>query len=85
MPFSLSSPLMIHSAVYDVKSRGLPFYKPQCILLMNMAKKNPAAVKLGRKGGRNSRKNFTPEERKAMAQKAVRARWGKKKKEKESK
>ena len=39
-------------------------------------KKNPAAVALGRKGGKNSRINLTPEERKILAQKAATARWG---------
>ena len=42
-----------------------------------MAEKNPAAVELGRKGGKNSRKNFTPEQRREMAQRAIRARWAK--------
>jgi hypothetical protein len=43
-----------------------------------MAKrKNPAAVALGRKGGRNSRKNLTPEKRAALAKKAADARWKK--------
>jgi hypothetical protein len=41
-------------------------------------KKNPAAVALGRKGGRNSRMNLTPEHRKELAQRAAAARWGKK-------
>lgn len=40
-------------------------------------KKNPAAVALGRKGGKNSRVNLAPEERKALARKAAAARWGK--------
>jgi hypothetical protein len=39
-------------------------------------KKNPAAVALGRKGGKNSRINLTPEERKELAQRAATARWG---------
>jgi hypothetical protein len=38
---------------------------------------DPAAI--GRKGGRNSRKNLKPEERTALARKAAKARWGKKK------
>jgi hypothetical protein len=42
-------------------------------------RKDPAAVALGRKGGRNSRVNLTPEQRKELAQKAAAARWGKKK------
>jgi hypothetical protein len=38
-------------------------------------KKNPAAVALGRKGGQNSRKNFTDAEKTALAKKAAAARW----------
>jgi hypothetical protein len=34
-------------------------------------------VVIGRKGGRNSRKNLPPEERTALARKAAEARWGK--------
>jgi hypothetical protein len=45
-------------------------------ILAEMAKKkNPAAVALGRKGGRNSRANLPPEERTALAKKAAMARW----------
>ena len=40
-------------------------------------KKNPAAVALGRKGGKNSRVNLTPEQRTQLARKAVAARWKK--------
>ena len=44
-------------------------------------KKNPAAVALGKlggsKGGRARAKKLTPEQRKAIAQKAARARWNK--------
>jgi hypothetical protein len=43
--------------------------------------KNPAAVALGRlgglKGGKARAKKLTPEQRKEIAQKAARARWGK--------
>jgi hypothetical protein len=47
-----------------------------------VAKKNQAAVKLGRKGGQKTAKNWkgTPE-RKAIARKAAQARWAKQKKE----
>ena len=38
-------------------------------------KKNPAAVALGRKGGKNSRINLTPEQRTSLAKKAAAARW----------
>jgi hypothetical protein len=45
-----------------------------------MAKrKNPAAVELGRKGGKNSRKNLTAEKRTELGRRAVTARWKKKK------
>jgi len=47
-----------------------------------MAKKNPAAVALGRKGGKARLKTMTPEERQESARKAgvagAAARWGKK-------
>jgi hypothetical protein len=43
-----------------------------------MAKrKDPAAVALGRKGGKNSRKNLTPEQRTELGRRAVEARWKK--------
>jgi hypothetical protein len=38
-------------------------------------KKNPAAVQLGRKGGKASAKKRTAEERKEHARKAAQARW----------
>ena len=48
-----------------------------------MAKKNPAAVALGRKGGKKKvPKGFamlTPEERKKIQSARGKARWGKKK------
>jgi hypothetical protein len=40
-------------------------------------KKDPAAVALGRKGGKNSRVNLTPDRRRALAKKAAAARWAK--------
>jgi hypothetical protein len=48
-----------------------------------MAKKNQAAVKLGRKGGQKTSKKWkgTPQ-RKAIARKAAQARWAKQKKAK---
>jgi len=43
--------------------------------------KNPAAVELGRlggkKGGKARTEKLTPEQRKEIAKKAARARWGK--------
>ena len=46
-------------------------------ILYGMAKKNPAAVALGRKGGKNSRKNLAPELRTKLARRAAAARWKK--------
>ncbi|MGA9672787.1 MAG: hypothetical protein WBQ94_26455, partial [Terracidiphilus sp.] len=40
-----------------------------------MAPKNPAAVALGRKGGKATAQKRTAEERSAAAKKAVEARW----------
>jgi hypothetical protein len=40
-----------------------------------MAKKNRAAVALGRKGGKNSRIYLSPAERTRLAKKAANARW----------
>jgi hypothetical protein len=45
-----------------------------------MAPKNSAAVTLGRKGGKATARNRTPEERADAARKAVEARWAKQKK-----
>jgi hypothetical protein len=42
-----------------------------------MSPKNPAAVALGRKGGRARAKKLTPEERSDAARMAVEARWAK--------
>jgi len=45
--------------------------------------KNPHAVALGRKGGKKGGKarmaSISPEERRALARKAARARWARKK------
>lgn len=42
-----------------------------------MSPKNPAAVALGRKGGKATAENRTAEQRSAAARKAVEARWAK--------
>jgi hypothetical protein len=42
-----------------------------------MKKKNPAAVALGRLGGRARAQSQTPAERRALARKAIQARWQK--------
>ena len=60
-----------------------PFHTAVHIYLFPMAekrakRKNPAAVALGRKGGKNSRANLPPEQREALAKKAAAARWAKK-------
>jgi hypothetical protein len=47
------------------------------VKIWTMPKKNPAAVQLGRKGGKATAKNRTAEERKEHARKAARARWRK--------
>jgi hypothetical protein len=45
-----------------------------------MAKKNQAAVELGRKGGKATAENMTPEERIEKMRRAAQARWSKVKK-----
>ena len=45
-----------------------------------MPRKNPAAVELGRRGGRASAKKLTPEQRRESARRAAQARWAKTKK-----
>jgi len=44
--------------------------------------KNPNAVALGRLGAIARQEKLTPEQRRAIAQKAIRARWAKVKKKK---
>jgi hypothetical protein len=44
-----------------------------------MRRKNPAAVQLGRKGGKKRAQKLTAEERRESAQKAAQARWEKEK------
>lgn len=43
-------------------------------------KKNPAAVELGRKGGKTSAKKLTGEQRREKARIAAQARWTKRQK-----
>jgi hypothetical protein len=45
-----------------------------------MARKNQAAVELGRKGGKATAENMTPEERIEKMRRAAQARWSKQKK-----
>lgn len=42
------------------------------------APKDPAAVALGRKGGKSRAKNLTPEQLREIGKKGAEARWGKK-------
>jgi hypothetical protein len=53
-----------------------------------MTEKNPAAVALGklggRKGGKARAEKLTPEQRSAIAKKAAQARWAKKRREESS-
>jgi hypothetical protein len=58
-------------ATRKVKRRGLLRYNP-C-----MAKKNPHAVALGRKGGKARAERLTPKELSDQGRKAVLARWKK--------
>jgi len=42
-----------------------------------MKRKNPAAVTLGRKGGRARMKNLSPDQRTELARQAANTRWKK--------
>jgi len=46
-------------------------------MLTRVARKNPNAVALGRKGGRRRLVTMTAAERREIARKAARARWAK--------
>jgi len=46
--------------------------------------KNPNAVALGRLGAKARQEKLTPDQRRAIAQKAIRTRWSKTKKKKVS-
>jgi len=47
------------------------------VLKVRMPRKDPAAVRLGRKGGRATAGKLTAEQRKESARKAAKARWAK--------
>jgi len=47
---------------------------------MSEKKKNPNAVALGRLGAKARQEKTTPEQRRAIAQKAIRTRWAKERK-----
>jgi len=51
-----------------------------CNAVLMAKKKNPAAVELGRKGGKASAEKLTDEQRKEKARKAAQARWTKRQK-----
>jgi hypothetical protein len=51
-----------------------------CNAQLMAKKKDPAAVELGRKGGKASAERLTDEQRKEKARKAARARWTKRQK-----
>jgi hypothetical protein len=48
-----------------------------CDTIRDMSPKNPAAVALGRRGGKATAENRTAEQRSEAARKAVKARWAK--------
>ena len=48
----------------------------------SMAKKNPAAVALGKRGAKARMKKMTPEQRSEVAKQAIKARWDRVKEEK---
>jgi hypothetical protein len=62
-------------------------YLPLRMLCKNsrMRRKDPAAVQLGRKGGKRRAQKLTAEERQESARKAARARWAHHKKSKSDK
>ena len=47
------------------------------ILMADNKEKNPNAVALGRLGAKARQEKLTPEQRRKIAQKAIRARWAK--------
>ena len=49
-----------------------------------MKEKNPNAVALGRLGAKARQAKLTPEQRREIAQRAIRARWAKEKKKKKT-
>jgi len=48
--------------------------------MMKKKDKNPHAVALGKLGAKARSEKLTPEQRRSIAQKAIRARWAKEKK-----
>ena len=81
------SALSILSAEYNCQYRICFFYRSktkfepvQC----PTREKNPNAVALGRLGAKARQEKLTPERRREIAQKAIRARWAKARKKKSS-
>ena len=70
-PRCVQSSLNIRTAAYRLVPMG-----------EEKKRKNPAAVALGRRGGKQTAQNLTPEQRSGMARKAVQARWAKAKAQK---
>ncbi|MBI1215079.1 MAG: histone H1 [Alphaproteobacteria bacterium] len=60
-------PNQLGKLIADIATGEAENTKPQ--------EKDPAAVALGRKGGQSRAKSLTPEERKAIAEKAAKKRW----------
>jgi hypothetical protein len=52
---------------------------------MPRKKKDPAAIAMGRKGGRARMRTMTPQQRRESARRAARARWAKAKRKKDVK
>ena len=72
--------LIICRALSIVKNKMKSFAgRSACGKRRLMAKKDPAAVRLGRRGGKEYARRHTAEERKAQARKAAQARWAKQK------
>ena len=71
--------LTVHTHFEPANQFGSGCFKHSAVhnMLLMAKRKNPAAVALGRRGGKNSRKYLEPEERTALAQKAAAARWAK--------
>jgi hypothetical protein len=77
----------MHNVVHTVNTQRCAsdaefgYYTALCNTLgrMGRKKKPMTAAEMGRKGGAHSRKYMTPQERTALARKAAKARWEKKK------
>lgn len=82
MPSRSSKPDVAQNALRVVESLiGEPLKPKRKAIPFPRKPKNPAAVALGKlggmKGGRARAAKLTPQERKEIAQRAAKARWGK--------